>query len=99
MLIDLFINNGYPTHARKCFKYRLSRETFISITYAKLNNCNCMKKLEIRILLCGSRLFHFAFPLVEDISEPACGASLAAVSGASGNRARKVSKEERGRGG
>jgi hypothetical protein len=37
-IIELRINNGYRTHARKCFKYRLSRETFISITYAKLNN-------------------------------------------------------------
>jgi CRISPR-associated protein Cmr2 len=36
-LIEFRINNGYRTHARKCFKYRLSRETFISITYAKLN--------------------------------------------------------------
>src|SRR5205823_12950436 len=38
---------------------------------------------------------HFLF---EDISEPACGASMAAVSGASCNRARKVSKEEKGGG-
>jgi DNA polymerase IV len=44
-LIELRINNGYRTHARKCFKYRLSRETFISITYAKLNN-SCFATLE-----------------------------------------------------
>jgi DNA invertase Pin-like site-specific DNA recombinase len=35
-IIELRINNGYTT-CSKCFKYMLSRETFISITYAKLN--------------------------------------------------------------
>src|SRR5438067_4156257 len=74
---------------------------FCSFESCKARGVHYFEKIQILYAqgFCVSRFFHFAFPLFEDISEPACGASLAAVSGASCNRARIVPKEERGRGG